>query len=100
MGIGKIISTSPQTSPPRVIFFGILYDIGHIREEFEIRRKIIDILFMVIIFVVALFLHFVIYKKDPRLEKKGNKILYWAVTLLFMNPFMIYGMFLAFDRMT
>lgn len=80
-----------------VIFFCVIYDIGNnARGEFATRRKIIDIAFMVFIFVVAVILHFVVYKKEPQFEKNGYKIVYWVVTLLFMNPFMFYAIFYAF----
>lgn len=81
-----------------VIFFCVIYDIGNnARGEFAARRKIIDILFMVFIYAAALILHFAVYKKEPKFEKKGYRIVYWAVTVLFMNPYMFYAILYAFD---
>lgn len=81
-----------------VIFFCVIYDIGNnARGEFAAGRKIIDISFMVLIYAAALISHFAVYRKEPRFIKKGYKIVYWAVTVLFMNPYMFYAMLYAID---
>lgn len=81
-----------------VIFFCVIYDIGNnARGEFATRRKTIDIVFMSLIYATTLIIHFAVYRKKPQFEKKGYKIIYWVVTLLFMNPYMFYAILYAID---
>lgn len=73
-------------------FFFIMYDIVSAYGEFATKRKVIDVVCMIVIFIAAFVSHFAVYKKEPRFEKKGYKIVYWVVTILFMNPYMFYSM--------